>query len=74
MTLRNNLADALAKLVCRLRGRHVMGGKYRNVVKGELYPCKPDIFAATYEPVDTDKGGGGDDHGSRKITNAQRCI
>ena len=20
-------------------------------VKGELYPCKPDIFAATYEPV-----------------------
>lgn len=21
-------------------------------VKGELYPCKPDIFAATYEPVD----------------------
>lgn len=22
-------------------------------VKGELYPCKPDIFAATYEPVDS---------------------
>lgn len=21
-------------------------------VKGELYPCKPDIFAATYEAVD----------------------
>lgn len=21
-------------------------------VKGELYPCKPDIFAATYEPSD----------------------
>ena len=20
-------------------------------VKGELYPCKPDIFATTYEPV-----------------------
>jgi len=20
-------------------------------VKGELYPCKPDIFEATYEPV-----------------------
>jgi len=20
-------------------------------VKGELYPCKPDIFAATYEAV-----------------------
>lgn len=25
-------------------------------VKGELYPCKPDIFEATYEPVT-----GGDD-------------
>ena len=23
-------------------------------VKGELYPCKPDIFAATYEPVESD--------------------
>lgn len=21
-------------------------------VKGERYPCKPDIFAETYEPVD----------------------
>lgn len=21
-------------------------------VKGELYPCKPDIFAATYDPVE----------------------
>ena len=21
-------------------------------VKGELYPCKPDIFEATYEPVE----------------------
>lgn len=21
-------------------------------VKGEVYPCKPDIFEATYEPVD----------------------
>lgn len=24
-------------------------------VKGEHYPCKPDIFAATYEPVDADE-------------------
>jgi hypothetical protein len=22
-------------------------------VKGETYPCKPDIFAATYEPAET---------------------
>lgn len=24
-------------------------------VKGEFYPCKPDIFAATYEPVEEDE-------------------
>jgi hypothetical protein len=28
-------------------------------VKGELYPCKPDIFAATYEPVAPVAGGEG---------------
>lgn len=22
-------------------------------VKGEFYPCKPDIFAKTYEPVES---------------------
>lgn len=29
-------------------------------VKGEFYPCKPDIFEATYEPVmeELAKGGG----------------
>lgn len=25
-------------------------------VKGEFYPCKPDIFAATYEPVSSEAG------------------
>lgn len=25
-------------------------------VKGEFYPCKPDIFAATYEPVEEPPG------------------
>lgn len=24
-------------------------------VKGEFYPCKPDIFAATHEPVEDDQ-------------------
>lgn len=24
-------------------------------IRGELYPCKPDIFAATYEAVEVDK-------------------
>jgi len=27
-------------------------------VKGEFYPCKPDIFAATYEPVEEAQRGG----------------
>lgn len=27
-------------------------------VKGELYPCKPDIFAATYEPADATASAG----------------
>ena len=26
-------------------------------VKGEFYPCKPDIFAATYEPAALAEGG-----------------
>ena len=26
-------------------------------VNGEKYPCKPDIFEKTYEPVDETKGG-----------------
>ena len=25
-------------------------------VKGEIYPCKPDIFAATYEPAEESAG------------------
>ena len=24
-------------------------------IKGEVYPCKDDIFRATYEPVEEDK-------------------
>lgn len=28
-------------------------------VKGERYPCKPDIFEATYEPVESEDGLGG---------------
>ena len=28
-------------------------------VKGELYPCKPDIFAATYEPAPEASPAGG---------------
>jgi hypothetical protein len=38
-------ADARAKHVAT-EGDWIIRG-----VQGELYPCKPDIFAATYEPA-----------------------
>lgn len=36
-----------------LEGQHLVsfGDWIIRGVKGELYPCKPDIFAATYEEV-----------------------
>lgn len=36
-----------------LEGDHVAkhGDWIIKGVKGEFYPCKPDIFAATYEPI-----------------------
>lgn len=36
-----------------LEGRHVVtpGDWIIRGVKGEYYPCKPDIFEMTYEPV-----------------------
>ena len=33
----------------RMRGE--LGDWIIRGVKGELYPCKPDIFAATYDPA-----------------------
>lgn len=35
---------------------HVSAGDYIiKGVKGEFYPCKPDIFEPSYEPVDEDR-------------------
>lgn len=42
------------ELVCgTLEGAHriTFGDYIIQGVKGEIYPCKPDIFEATYEPV-----------------------
>lgn len=47
--------DSAAELVCgTLKGVHKItwGDWIIQGVKGEIYPCKPDIFAATYEPVE----------------------
>jgi hypothetical protein len=37
-----------------LEGRHIanLGDYIIKGVKGEFYPCKPDIFKATYEKAD----------------------
>ena len=37
-----------------LEGNHIAnrGDWIIKGVRGELYPCKPDIFEATYEPVE----------------------
>jgi hypothetical protein len=47
-------------VIVTLEGQHIatVGDFIIRGVKGEFYPCKPDIFAATYEPVEG-KGDGG---------------
>ena len=41
-------------IISTLEGEHTVGWDDWIIqgVKGELYPCKPDIFDATYDPVD----------------------
>lgn len=45
---------ATSLCISTLEGSHVVsvGDWIIRGIKGELYPCKPDIFGATYEPVD----------------------
>ena len=42
-------------LIYTLEGRHIVcpGDWIITGIKGEHYPCKPDIFKKTYDPVDT---------------------
>ncbi|KYG28284.1 hypothetical protein [Alkalihalobacillus trypoxylicola] len=39
--------DTLEGTMLADRGDYIIKG-----IKGELYPCKPDVFAATYEVVE----------------------
>jgi hypothetical protein len=41
-------------IICTLEGDHTArrGDWIIRGIQGELYPCKPAIFAATYQPVD----------------------
>jgi hypothetical protein len=45
--------DGSSLIIHTLEGDHEasLGDMIIRGVKGEFYPCKPDIFAATYEPV-----------------------
>lgn len=49
-SLRNGIVyiDTLEGTMAANEGDWIIKG-----VKGEFYPCKPDIFAMTYEPVET---------------------
>jgi hypothetical protein len=46
--------DYMTVAICTLEGEmHARPGDWIiKGVKGEFYPCKPDVFAATYEPVE----------------------
>lgn len=41
-----------------LEGGHIVcpGDWIIKGIKGEYYPCKPDIFRQTYEPVEDENG------------------
>ena len=43
-----------APIIQTLEGEHLVrdGDWIITGIKGECYPCKPDIFEATYEPVE----------------------
>ena len=45
------------EIIHTLEGDHLarVGDYIITGIKGERYPCKPDIFLATYEPVDAEE-------------------
>ncbi len=49
-------------MICTLEGDHLAqhGDFIIEGVKGEFYPCKPDIFKITYEKVEDGKEGEND--------------
>lgn len=63
---RKDMDAPMPDLLCiwTLEGVHLVdwGDWIIRGVKGELYPCKPDIFAATYEPADFDATPGEEAH------------
>ena len=49
-----NIGGRVVLGICTLEGimEANVGDWIIQGVKGEIYPCKPDIFEATYEPVE----------------------
>ena len=47
-------SDYSELIITTLEGNHkaLKGDWIIKGVKGEFYPCKPDIFEATYEPIE----------------------
>ena len=50
----NAISTSMGIIISTLEGDHLaqVGDWIIKGVKGEFYPCKPDIFELTYEPVD----------------------
>ncbi len=40
------MINTLEGVMCAKRGDYIIQG-----IEGEIYPCKPDIFLATYDKV-----------------------
>lgn len=56
--------DGSTLIIATLEGDHeaTLGDWIIKGVKGEFYPCKPDIFDATYEAAETEETDHGSDH------------
>jgi hypothetical protein len=59
--VRSNLPHDVRLVVTTMEGEIYasVGDWIIKGVKGEFYPCKPDIFAATYEPAESQQASNG---------------
>ena len=53
LRIEKSIAGIATCIIPTLEGKHIAheGDWIIKGVKGEFYPCKPDIFEMTYEPV-----------------------
>jgi hypothetical protein len=57
LTIEKHINGIATCIIPTLEGRHIAteGDWIIKGIKGEFYPCKPDIFEATYKKVDENK-------------------